>query len=139
MNKKLSILLAGLFLITMFSSTFIVKSETQDPEVNVWITFVGHQSYHDIFGYHIDVDVCGDSDDDDYGYLHLWYRKSDIDFWHIASDYSVCPGCISETFDYDEPGEYHIFLKLQLGDSGPVYYSDVWEDIWTVSSSSSNQ
>ena len=131
-NKKLAVLIAGLFLVTMFSNTIVVRSEHQDPIVHVWFVYVSHYAYHDFFGYHIDVTVLGDSDDDDWGDLYLWYKKSSSDTWHMANEHTPCPGYISETFDYGTYGTYHVYLKLQLGINGPVWFSDIYEDYWEI-------
>ena len=132
-KKIVAISIIILFFVTGFSgivsSVNISKpSEDETLEINddevVWITSYGYSQYYDIKGYHLDLDVCGDSSKPWWGNLVLNYRKSDYDTWHQGSHRAACPGCVRETLDYSEAGTYRITFKLQLGESGEVYYSE---------------
>ena len=138
--KTFALLIAGLFLITTLSvfTTVNTKASYPQPQIEVWITSVGHYTTHDISGWHVHLDVSGDSNNGGWGNLYLWYRKSMADTWHLSDDEAGCPGTLYETLNYDDQGSYTIFLKLQLGNSGPLYFSDVYEYPITLSLSSNN-
>lgn len=127
-NKKIfGFLIIMLFLTTSFAGVYASEINSNDIKekklnpISVWITSAGYNADR----FKIDVKVCGDSDDDDYGNLWIVYRKDEFDTWHYGSDEAASPGCVEESWSYSTTGQKTVSIKLRIGHM-PYYESEVY-------------